>query len=252
MWSIHGEIDDTAGFLDLSAVGDEVLVVVGARGGSKSLPGKNIAPLCGKPLIAWTIEAATGSRSVTRTIVTTDDEEIAETARRCGAEIPFTRPASLAQDHTPGIDVVLHAVRWLDDQQGYRPDIVVHLQPTSPLRASSDIDDAITLLVERDADAVVGVTHVKHHPWWMKKVDQDGWMHDFVPQSAPTANRQELPPVYSVNGAIYLARLDVLIETGGWYTLRTSAYVMPAERSVDIDTWHDLAVAELLLEAASA
>lgn len=228
-----------------------VLAVIGARGGSKSLPGKNLASLGGKPLIAWTIEAALTCPSVTRTIVTTDDESIADTARRHGAEIPFMRPPELADDATPGITPVLHAVRWLDEHEHYRPDVVVNLQPTSPLRTGADIGAALRLLAERKADAVVSVTEADQHPFWMKTIDPDGWMHDFVPQSDPILVRQKLPDVYALNGAIYLAYRDVLLANDGWYTSRTAAYVMPFERSIDIDTAWDLTIAQLLLDRTS-
>ncbi len=226
----------------------EVLAVIPARGGSKALPRKNLALLYGKPLIAWTIEAAIRSRVVNRTVVTTDDTEIADVARSLGAEIPFLRPPELARDETPGIAAILHAVRWLEEHEGYRPDVVMKLQPTSPLRTAEDLTSALALLAERHADAVVSVTPVEHHPYWMRTVDEHGFMHDFVPQSAPTFVRQDLPPAYRVNGAIYLADRTTLLTTEWWFGPRTAAYVMPSERSVDIDTTDDLAVAERLLE----
>ena len=199
-------------------------------------------------MIAWTIEAALHSQNVTRTLVTTDDAEIADTARRHGAEVPFSRPPELAQDDTPGIAPVLHAVRWLEEQEGYRPDIVANLQPTSPFRTYSDIDTAISLLVERKADSVVSVTAAGSHPYWMKTVDDDGWMRDLIQQPEPTFIRQRLPSIYSLNGAIYLAHREVLLSNGGWYTPRTAAYIMPSERSIDIDTPWDLSIARLVLD----
>ena len=200
-----------------------------------------------KPLIAWTIEAALGAESVTRTIVTTDDEEIASVSRASGADVPFIRPAELARDETAGIEPILHAVRWLAEHQHYRPQVVISLQPTSPLRASSDIDAALDLLEARRADAVVSVTPVRQHPYWMKRLDDSGFIHDFLRQQTPIGRRQELPPVYALNGAIYLARREFLLERESWYGGRTAGYVMPLERSVDIDTAWDVRVAELLL-----
>ena len=152
-----------------------VFGIIGARGGSKALPKKNIAPLGGKPLIAWTIEAAVRSRTITRTVVPTDDAEIAKAAERYGAEVPFRRPEELAEDATPGPAVVLHVVRWLDQHEGYRPDLVVYLQPTSPLRVPEDIDAAVALLVEREADAVVGVCPVQRHPY-LDENDRWRWL----------------------------------------------------------------------------
>ncbi len=228
----------------------EVLAIIGARGGSKGLPRKNVILLGGKPLIAWTIDAARGARDITRTVITTDNHEIADTARQCGAEVPFMRPDELAQDSTPGLAAVLHAVRWLDDHEGYRPDVVVNLQPTSPLRTSSDIDAAMALLRERQADAVVSVSPADQHPYWMKTVDSSGWMKDFIEQREATLVRQKLPAVYALNGAIYLAHREVLLSTGSWYTDRTAAYIMPFERSIDIDTAWDFADAERVLQGA--
>lgn len=225
----------------------QVLAVILARGGSKALPGKNIATMAGKPLIAWTIEAALDSESVTRTIVSTDDGDIAETAKLYGAEVPFLRPPDLAEDGTPAALPVLQAVSGLDEKESYRPDLVVTLQPTSPLRGADDIDAAVALLIERGAEAVVSVAAVQQHPLWMKTIDARGWVHDFVGQAKPVGARQELPPVYAPNGAIYIAPRNVLLSTGGWDTQRTAAYIMPFVRSIDINTAQDFAIAELFL-----
>lgn len=227
-----------------------MLAIIGARGGSKSLPGKNIASLGGKPLIAWTIEAALAATRVGRVIVTTDSAEIAAVARAAGAEVPFIRPADLAQDDTPGNLPVLHAVRWIEEHEGAAPDLVIYLQPTSPFRTAADIDGAIDLLVERNADSVVSMTPASEHPYWMKTIDQDGWMHDLVALETPIVLRQNLPAAYSLNGAIYLAKREVLLATGNWSTGRTAAYVMPADRSLDIDTAEDFAHAESVLAKA--
>lgn len=226
----------------------QVLAVIAARGGSRALPGKNLATLAGKPLIAWTIEAAMGSRVVSRTVVTTDDPSIAEAAAARGAEVPFLRPAHLAGDETPGTDAILHAVEWLVEHHGYRPDIVVNLQPTSPLRTAADIDAAIQLMDERDADSVVSVAPAEPHPYWAKRIDERGWMTNLIDTPQATSRRQELPPAFMLNGAIYAAKFDVLARTRGWYTERTAAYVMPAERSVDIDTAIDLLLARALVD----
>jgi N-acylneuraminate cytidylyltransferase/CMP-N,N'-diacetyllegionaminic acid synthase len=224
--------------------------MIAARGGSKGLPGKNVALLGGKPLIAWTIEAARHARVVTRTIVTTDDPQIARIAREHGAEVPFERPAHLAEDATPGIEPVLHAVRWLEEHEGYRPAIVVNLQATSPLRTAADVDAAVALLGPRDAESVVSVTPATDHPYWMKTVNKDGWMTDFVSQPAPTLVRQQLPPVYSLNGAIYISKREALLARRRWDGPETAPYIMPFERSVDIDTEWDLMLAELLMSRA--
>lgn len=229
----------------------EVLAVIGARGGSKTLPGKNVALLGGKPLIAWTIEAALGATSVSRVVVTTDDDAIAKAARDFGADVPFRRPPELALDETPGNEAVIHAVQWLREHQGYVPDIVVSLQPTSPARTAADIDAALAQMAATGADSVVSVTPADPHPYWAKCLDADGWMRDLIPMKPAIVRRQELPPVFSLNGAIYAARLGVLLSTRSWYTDRTSAYVMPAERSFDIDTAMDFKFAQLVMEEAA-
>jgi CMP-N,N'-diacetyllegionaminic acid synthase len=226
----------------------EVLAVIGARGGSKTLPGKNVALLGGKPLIGWTIEAALGAALVNRTIVTTDDPEIAMVARRHGAELPFMRPAKLAGDETPSTDAIIHAVEWLESYDNYRPDIVVSLQPTSPQRTAADIDAALSLMTARDADSVVSVTPADPHPYWTKTLDADGWITAFIPTEKPIIRRQDLPPVYALNGAIYAATREVLLTTRSWYTARTAAYIMPSERSLDIDTAMDFRIAQTMIE----
>jgi len=229
----------------------EVAAFVAARGGSKALPGKNLADFGGKPLIAWTIEAAVGAAAVSRTIMTTDDPRIADVARRYGAEVPFMRPAELAVDEAPVNEAIIHGLEWLAANEGYRPDVVMLLQPTSPFRNAADIDAALALMRERDADGVVSVCPADPHPYWTKTLDQDGFMRDLFPMNDRIVRRQELPPIYALNGAMYATRPDVLFEIRTWYTPRTAAYVMPAERSVDIDTAIDFHLAKALLEASS-
>ena len=226
----------------------QVVAIIPARGGSKGIPHKNITLLAGKPLIAWTIQAAQSSLRMNRIIVSTDDNEIALIAKQNGAEVPFMRPAELAEDDTPGMAPILHAVKWLEKNEGYLPDLVMCLQPTSPLRSSEDIDAAIELAVQKNADAVVSVMPVDHHPDWMRCVDTDGRLSDFCTTERPATRRQDLPPVYALNGAIYLGCRKVLLEQESWYTDKTFAYIMPPERSLDIDTqWH-LRLADLILK----
>jgi CMP-N,N'-diacetyllegionaminic acid synthase len=225
-----------------------VLGLVPARGGSKSILNKNIALVAGKPLIAYTIEAARAAPSVSRLVVSTDSPEIAAVARTHGAEVPFLRPSELAQDDTPGIAPVLHAVRWLEEEQSYRPDYVVLLQPTSPLRAPGDIEAAMELAREREADAVVSVCPARDHPSWMKRIDACGRLADFGASGEAYTRRQDLPPAYALNGAVYVARRGVLLELQTFYTARTHAYIMPLERSLDIDTPWDMYLAELILK----
>lgn len=226
-----------------------ILAIIPARGGSKGIPNKNIALVGGQPLIHWTIAAARAAASIQRVVVTTDSPLIAEIARQCGAETPFLRPPELAQDETPGLDPILHAVRWLAEHEGYKPPWVMCLQPTSPLRSAEDIEAAVELAQRKQADAVVSVAPLGHHPCWIKRVDEEGRLREFISSDQPSARRQDAPPAYVLNGAIYLARRDVLLERETWYTERTYAYVMPPERSLDVDTPWDLYLADLILGA---
>lgn len=218
-----------------------VLAVIPARGGSKGLPGKNIRPAGGKPLIAWTIEAARGARLVDRVVLSSDDAAIIAVAREWGCEAPFVRDARLAGDETPTIDVVLDALARLP---GYP--WVVLLQPTSPLRLAADIDGAIRLCAERKAPSCVSVCAVRENPWWMYRLGGDGRLAPLIPGAIPT-RRQDLPRVVAPNGAVYVARADWLARERKFITTDTVAYEMPAERSLDIDTEPDLLQLQAIL-----
>jgi len=220
-----------------------VLGVVTGRGGSKGVPRKNVAPLGGKPLIAWTVEAAVASRTLDRVIVSSDDREIIDAAVAAGAEAPFVRPAELARDDTPGAAPVVHVL----DAIGERYDYVVLLQPTSPFRTSEDIDAAVELCAGSGAPSVVSVAPANSSPHWMYSVDHDGTMTPVIPAEKVVGRRQELPSVFELNGAVYVARVDWLREHGSFIGPETLAYVMPEERSLDIDTPLDLVVARALL-----
>jgi len=227
---------------------DGCLAIIPARGGSRGIPDKNIAPLGGRPLLAWTIAAARTAGSVSRTVVTTDSPRIAAVAEVQGAEVPFLRPAELATDETPGVLPIVHALEWLDAHEGYRPEWVLCLQPTSPFRTAQDIDAAGALAEAQRADAVVSVSAAAQHPLWMKQVLPGGRLADYLTSPAPATRRQDLPPVYALNGALYLARREMLLRTQSWYTERTYAYIMPPERSLDVDTPWDLYLADLLMK----
>src|SRR5690606_26912718 len=169
-----------------------VLGLIPARGGSKGIPRKNIRLLCGKPLLQYTVEAALGAVRLTRIILSTDDEEIAEVGRACGVEIPFLRPAELARDDTPTLPVVKHAVQWLETRGEYF-DAICLLQPTNPLRRSEDIDNCIDLLERSHADAVVSVAPVpvKYNPHWVYFQGEDGLLHLSTGEAAPIPRRQD-------------------------------------------------------------
>lgn len=222
--------------------GRRILGVIPARGGSRGLPGKNIASLGGRPLISWTIAAAGGADLIDRCIVSTDDPEIANAARESGGEVPFMRPADLAADDTPGVDPILHACDQID---GY--DIVVMLQPTSPLRRSSDIDGAIRHMVGGGYRTCVSVVDTKHHPNWLVRVEDDGRLRRY--DNKPLIpRRQDLPPIYALNGAVYAADVATLRRERTFLTNDTGAYVMPPDRSFDIDSVSDLRCCEAMLD----
>ena len=216
--------------------------LITARGGSKGIPRKNIKMIAGKPLIVWTIEAALCSSLLNAVVVSTDDPEIAEVARRAGAQVPFMRPAELAQDQTPGLDPVLHALAQLPQY-----DSVLLLQPTSPLRTAEDIDGCLNLVTQKKASSVVSVTDVDTHPYWTYRLNSDQTLARFV-DAAPVSRRQDLPEVFSLNGAMYFADASWLRDSGSLVSAETLAYVMSKEHSVDLDTPLDWKFAELLLK----
>jgi CMP-N,N'-diacetyllegionaminic acid synthase len=196
---------------------DEVLALIPARGNSKSIPRKNLLVIAGKPLIAYTILQAKAARTITRVIVSTDDEEIAAVARQWGAEVPFLRPDEFAQDLSPDIDAFRHALQWLDANERYRPEVVVHLRPTCPMRRVELIDHAISRLLEcSDADALRSVTQAMLSPYKMWRMGGDGYLEPFcriegIPdcQSLP---RQMLPQVFWQNGYVDVIRPRAVLE----------------------------------------
>jgi N-acylneuraminate cytidylyltransferase/CMP-N,N'-diacetyllegionaminic acid synthase len=223
------------------------LAVIPARGGSKGIPGKNILPLLGKPLIAYTIEAARKAGLIGRILVSTDDPVIAKTASEFGAEVPFLRPPELARDETPTLPVLQHLLTQLKLSEHYEPEIIVLLQPTSPLRRAEDIDRAVTLLRQTGADSVVSLCAAEHSPYWMNRLEGDRVL-PFLDNVPEYARRQDLPPVYRVNGAVYATRRRILMEQNRLLGEDTRGMVMDAESSVDIDTPLDLKIAMLILQ----
>lgn len=228
-----------------------VLGLIPARGGSKSIPRKNIAPLAGRPLLAYTCEAALESRRLTRVVLSTDDQDIAQVGRGCGVEVPFVRPLELAHDHTPSLCVAQHAVDWLTEHDTWKADVLVLLQPTSPLRQARHIDEALTRMAETDADTVVSAVEVPHRfsPYAVMRLD-NGYLHDFWPEAVPfdRFRRQNLPVLYARNGpAILATEVSVMSERKSFYGERVVPYLMDERDSVDIDTPFDLRLAEWLI-----
>lgn len=229
-----------------------VVGVVTARGGSKGIPRKNLYPLCGKPLLQYTAEAALGARRLTRVVLSTEDTEIAEVGRHCGLEVPFMRPAHLAADDTPSVPVVEHALRALE-ALGDRYDAVCVLQPTSPLRRSEDLDGAIDLLEQSGADSVISFVDVgERHPARMKTITADGRVVDppFCEQFEGQ-RRQDLPKLYLREGSIYLSRTRVVFEQHSLKGRDCRAWLIPPERACSIDSPLDLFLAEQLLRLQS-
>jgi CMP-N,N'-diacetyllegionaminic acid synthase len=224
------------------------LAVVPARGGSKGVPRKNIKLLAGKPLLQYTAEAALGSRRLTKVILSTEDEEIAQVGRDCGLQVPFIRPSELAKDDTPTLPVVQHAVRTLE-AQGEVFDAICILQPTNPLRTAADIDGCIELLARTTADSVVSVLAVphEHNPHWVYFCDENNELHLSTGEATPIPRRQELPPAYHRDGSVYLMRRDTLIEKNSLYGSRLLGYLVARERSVNVDTHEDFQWAETML-----
>ena len=227
-----------------------MLAIVPARGGSKGLPGKNIRSLAGKPLIAYTIEAALGAKSVSRVVCSTDSPEIADVAARFGAEVPFLRTAELAQDDSLAIDNYIYTVDRLIAEGASIDDYCV-LLPTAPLRTAADIDAAAAVFRERNADSVISYYPAPHPVQWYRYIDEAGVLRSFFEDGARLANRQEERASYLPNGAIYIFRHTILKSTREYYSERTYPYLMPISRSVDIDTLDDFNYAEYILMRAS-
>lgn len=227
--------------------GMRILGLITARGGSKSIFRKNLKILAGKPLIAWTIEEALKSRLLDRLILSSDDAEIIATAQKYGCEVPFTRPAELARDETPGIDPVIHALQNISGEYDY----VVLLQPTSPLRTAEDIDDCIAYCLQAGAPVCVTVRPATEQPCWMHTIDEKGRLRPLLELGTQPVRRQEAPQVFVENGAVYIAQTDYLRQKKNFITPETLAYLMPRERSWDIDNEEDFLYCALLLDQAA-
>lgn len=223
---------------------NKFIAIIPARGGSKGIPRKNIKLLGGKPLIAYSIEAALKSK-IDKVIVSTEDEEIAEISRRYGAEV-INRPKELARDDSTRMDVVFHA---LDDlkPKNYNPDIVVLLQPTSPLRRAEDVDNAIKLFLNSNCGSVVSVCEMEPPPYW-SFVIEEGYLKSLFDERYLRMRRQDLARAYIPNGAIFISRVQTLYKYREFYCNYNIPYFMPIERSVDIDNEIDFMLAELLMK----
>jgi CMP-N-acetylneuraminic acid synthetase len=235
----------------------QVLAVVPARGGSKGIPRKNLRLLAGKPLVAHAVETGLAAKLVTRVLCSTDDPQVAEVARAAGADVPFLRPVELAADTSEDWSVFKHALDWLAEHEHWKPDLVVNLRPTSPLRTPTHVDDAIRLLLDRGVDSVKAVCLARQHPHKMWLRQPDGVMKPFLQttfraQRGPDVPRAELEDVYWQNGVVDVTRREVIFDQRVMIGRRVAGLVTDPADSIDIDTPLDLALAELLLAQRAA
>jgi len=227
----------------------KILGIIPARGGSKSIPRKNIKPFLGKPLVAWAIDTLKKSGVCDRLIVSTEDDEIAEAAKYFGAEVPFRRPVELAEDTTPTLPVLQHAIRWLREQEGYHPHYVVLLEPTSVSKRPSHIRGMVDLLISSGADTVFSVSEVPgvFSPYWQFNLDAEGRASLFTGGSIKNIipRRQELPKTYYRNSSIYAFRTSLLFsDNPSFYGEDVRAYIIDSKYALDIDTLEDWEAAE--------
>jgi len=227
----------------------EILGIIPARGGSKSIPHKNIKKIAGCPLLVYTCTAAKKSKCLSRVILSTDDGKIAEVGKKCGVEVPFMRPKLLAVDNTPTLPVILHALEFLRKKENYKPDIVILLQPTSPLRTAKHIDEAVDLLIKEKADSVVSVIEVPHqfNPVSVMVIKK-GRLKPYM-KGLAILRRQDKPKVFARNGpAILAVRASILLKKKSLYGSNVRPYLMQPEDSIDIDNVFDLKIAQYLLK----
>ena len=226
--------------------------IIPARGGSKGIPRKNLVLIAGQPLIVHSIRHALEASSIDRVIVSTDDPEIAEISRAAGAEVPFLRPAELAGDHVLDWPVFEHALRWIDEHEGSRPEIVVHLRPTTPYRKPEWIDSAVRILRERaDSHSVRSVSEVVQHPYRVFRISSDGFLSPIMSHEHPEPyllRRQQLPPMYYYNCVIDVTRFSTVMERKSMVGDRIFPYVMNPDDVLDIDGPRDLEFARFVLE----
>ena len=228
----------------------KILAIIPARGGSKSVPKKNIRNLNGKPLIAYTIEAAKRiEEKFHKIIVSTDDEEIAEVAKHYGADVPFIRPSNLAEDKTPTYPVLQHAVNFVEKDDGINIDLIMLLQPTAPFRTTEDMLNCLNLSQTSNTDSVISVVQVfSYHPILMKKIENNRLTHFSIEEKEGTPRQLYEPPAYMRNGAIYITKRNNLIEQNSIWGNSITPYVMPQERSYNIDDEIDFITSEMMMK----
>lgn len=223
------------------------LAIIPARSGSKGIKDKNIKELNGKPMIAYTIEAAIKSYIFDDIVVSTDSEKYAQISRKYGARVPFLRPDNLATDDASSKDVIEHVLKRLL-KEGKKFDYFALLQPTSPLRNKNDIIEAVDLLFLKNANAVISVCETDHSPLWTNTLCENLQIDNFIKKEVRNSRRQDLPKYYRLNGAIYIAQTDYFLKYKDWFKEKSYAYIMPKERSIDVDNILDFRLAEIILQ----
>lgn len=227
---------------------DMSVAIIPARAGSKRLPGKNMRPLSGKPLIQWSIEVAFQSGCFDEVIITSDSDEILSLAHSLNCYC-VRRPPELATDASPTFQAILHAIEAFEQDKNQSVSHIMLLQPTSPLRSVTDIKHAFALKKESGADSLISVCEMEHSPLWSNTLDTEGRMDDFLRAEIINKRSQDLPTYYRLNGAIYLTEADRIKEHNGFFMPNSRALIMPGERSVDVDTILDFKIAESILNA---
>ncbi len=229
--------------------GKTILAIIPARGGSKGLPGKNIKPLCGKPLVAWSVEQALKSKYVDKVFVSSDSEEIAGVAKQYGADIPFMRPPELAADDSPTSDAIIHALTSFE-QMGKEFDYIVLLEPTSPLRSPADIDNALELLVKNDkADCLISMGEIRmEHPMIVKKINKDGFIIPYIKNIKTIYQRQQADEAYLPYGVVYIAKVSSFKERQTFYTEKAIPYFVERWQCFEIDDEIDFLIIEKLVK----
>ncbi|NUF36661.1 acylneuraminate cytidylyltransferase family protein [Acinetobacter lactucae] len=224
-----------------------VTALIPARGGSKRLPRKNVKLLSNKPLIAWSIETAIASKYIDRVVVSTDDQEIKEISEQYGAEVPFLRPEYLSNDHASSFDVIKHAIGFLKLDQPN--ELIVLLQPTSPLRLVSELDRALESFIAKNAKGVVSISETEHSPMWSNTLPENGCMSDFIRTEVLGKRSQDLPKFFRLNGSIYIYEtISLLAQAKIFFDESVYGFETSLETSIDIDTALDFLIAETIMK----
>ncbi len=230
----------------MSSHNHSFLSIIPARSGSKRLPDKNIKLLCGKPLLAWSVESALDSKYIDEVVVSTDSSVYADIAKSYGANVPFLRPESLSSDTTTTFDVLEHCIRFYKESLGKEFDYIVLLQPTSPLRQAWHIDEACEKIITKEMDSLISVCKCEHPPLWSNTLPENENMNDFIPKAVREIRSQDLPQYYRLNGTIFIAKTESLLTHKSFLTPQTIAYKMDNLYSSDIDSALDFTFAEFL------